>query len=167
MRFVGETWHPLLGAPSVMEEGAGVGLLVRALRLAAGPGCWPLVERVFRDMCGPRSGAAAARLFRILLQGLALGARRPLRLGFVGAPELSHDERSVMQMIAAAQSGDVHLLNATAAWLARPAAAGSVARAAAGLAELLAAQGALLCVPLPEDQLVQRPHSARIASVES
>lgn len=167
MRFVGETWHPLLGAPSAMEDGAGVGLLVRALRLAAGPGCWPLVERVFRDICGPGNGAAAARLFRILLQGLALGARRPLRLGFVGAPELSHDERSVMQMIAAAQSGDGFLLEATANWLARPAAAGSVARAASGLAELLAARGAVLSSALPDDQVVQRPLSARIASVES
>jgi hypothetical protein len=150
-----------------MEEGAGVGLLVRALRLAAGPGCWPLVERVFRDMCGPSSGAAAACLFRILLQGLALGARRPLRLGFVGAPELSHDEKAVMQMIAAAQAGDDHLLEATAIWLARPAAVASVARAASGLAELLAARGAVLSSVLLDDQAVQRPLSGRIASVES
>lgn len=155
MRVLGQTWQPA-GSASADADGAedGAALVVRALRLAAGPGCWPLVERMFRDVCGAGrgagrgagqgDGAAAACLFRILLQGLALGARRPLRLGFMGAPELTHDERSLLQVIAAAQAGNTALLDATAIWLARPAAASSVARAAAGFGELLAAHGTLL-----------------------
>ncbi len=148
MRVLGQTWQPMAGSASAEADGAA--LVVRALRLAAGPGCWPLVERMFRDVCGAGrgagqgDGAAAACLFRILLQGLALGARRPLRLGFMGAPELTHDERSLLQVIAAAQAGNTALLDATAIWLARPAAASSVARAAAGFGELLAAHGTLL-----------------------
>lgn len=165
MRFTGETWQPSPGTPGTVEDGAGVALVVRALRLAAGPGCWPLVERVFRDACGPGGGIAASCLFRILLQGLALGARRPLRLGFIGAPELSHDERALLQMVAAAQRGHTALLEASAIWLARPAGAASVARAASGLAELLALNGALL--PAAPVQAVQRPLSARIAAIES
>ncbi len=148
MRVLGQTWQSMAGPASADADGAedGAALVVRALRLAAGPGCWPLVERMFRDVCGPGpdGGAAAACLFRILLQGLALGARRPLRLGFMGAPELTHDERSLLQVIAAAQAGNTALLDATAIWLARPAAASSVARAAAGFGELLAAHGTLL-----------------------
>lgn len=148
MRVSGQTWQPAAGPPPADLDGAedGAALVVRALRLAAGPGCWPLVERMLRDACGSArdDGPAAACLFRILLQGLALGARRPLRLGFMGAPELTHDERSLLQVIAAAQAGDAALLEATAIWLARPAAAPSVARAAAGFGELLAAHGTLL-----------------------
>lgn len=157
MRVMGRTWQSVAAAASTDVDGPedGAALVVRALRLAAGPGCWPLVERMFRDVCGSGSrpgqgdGAAAACLFRILLQGLALGARRPLRLGFMGAPELTHDERSLLQVIAAAQAGDTALLDATATWLARPAAAPSVARAAAGFGELLAAHGALLAPGRP------------------
>ena len=93
--------------------------------------------------------------FRVLVQGLALGARRPLRLGFVGAPALTHDERALLQVIVAARLGDAALLEASAAWMVRPAAAPWVMRAAAGLAELL---------PPHADQ---RPLPARIASGES
>jgi hypothetical protein len=150
MRVVGQTWQPVARPASadVENDGDGAALVVRALRLAAGPGCWPLVERMFRDVCGPGGGpgdgTAACCLFRILLQGLALGARRPLRLGFMGAPELTHDERSLLQVVAAAQAGDAALLDATAIWLARPMAVASVARAAIGFAELLAARGVLV-----------------------
>ena len=144
MRFTGETWQPSPGAPIRVEDGAGVALVIRALRLAAGPGCWPLVERVFRDAYGPGDGAAATCLFRVLLQGLALGARRPLRLGFVGAPELSHDERSLLQVVAAAQGGDQVLLDAGIAWLVRPRFAGPVGRTVAELGRLMATRGAVL-----------------------
>lgn len=146
MHVMGQTWQPVAGSADVDGAEDGAALMVRALRLAAGPGCWPLVERMFRDLCGPGQGdgAAAACLFRILLQGLALGARRPLRLGFMGAPELTHDERSLLQVIAAAQAGDAALLDATAIWLARPMAVASVARAVTGFGELLAARGVLV-----------------------
>ena len=65
MRFTGETWQPSPGAPTRVEDGAGVALVIRALRLAAGPGCWPLVERVFRDACGPGGGIAASWVFAL------------------------------------------------------------------------------------------------------
>jgi len=130
MWFTGETWQPSPVAPGTVEDGVGAALVVRAVRLAAGLGCWALVEGVFRDACCAGGGIAASRLFLILLQGLALGARRPLRLGFIGAPELTHDERALLQMVAAAQRGDTALLEASAAWLAGPASAASVARAA-------------------------------------
>lgn len=170
MRLVEEMRHPT-GAPAAFAEAAlvadgGAGLVVSALRLATGPGCWPLVERGFRDVCGAARGKAASCVFRVLLQGLALGARRPLRLGFLGAPGISPDERSLLQMIAAAQHGELFLVEASARWLVRPSAAGSVARAAVHFAELLAADGARVTSDLPADA-VQRPPSARIAAAGS
>ena len=142
--------HPTRGtsrsadAVPVTRDETGIVLVVRALRLAAGPGCWPLVGRAFRDAYGPGDGVVAACLFRILLQGLALGARRPLRLGFVGAPELTHDERSLVQVIAAAQGDDRSLLDSGIVWLVRPRFAASVARTATELGRLMAANGANL-----------------------
>lgn len=131
------------GVPAARQE-AGVALVVRAVRLAAGPGCWPLIDRAFRDAYGRRDGVAAACLFRILLQGLALGARRKLRLGFPGVPELTPDERALVQLIAAAQGGDRMLLEAALLWLARPGFAGPVARTARELGRLMAANGTVL-----------------------
>jgi hypothetical protein len=113
------------------------------------------VQRLFRDAYGAPEGRAATCLFRVLLQGLALGARRPLRLGLVGVPAFTHDECAVLQVIAAARQGDTALLEARVAWLVRPVAARPVARAAIGLAELL---------PAHADQ---RPSPARIAAGES
>lgn len=123
---------------------AGVALVVGALRLAAGPDCWPLIGRAFRDAYGPDDGVTAACLFHVLLQGLALGARRKLRLGLPGAATLTPDERAVVQLIAAAQAGDQGLLEAGLLWLVRLRAAGSVARTACALGRLMAANGTLL-----------------------
>lgn len=166
MRMVEESCWPAGRSDGPVAAEVGAGPLVRALRLAAGPGCWPLIGRAFRDICGPVCGTAACHLFRVLLQGLALGARRPLRLGFVGAPELTHDERAVLQMIAAAQRDHIDLVTASARWLARPAVADALARTAFELAEVLAANGLRLSAELPV-YTRQRPPAGLIAAVES
>lgn len=143
-------------AASLGAREAGNGApLVQALRLAAGAGCWPRVELVFHGACGTSGRTEAACLFRVLLQGLALGARRPLRLGFAGQRGVTHDERALLQLIEAAGQGDAALVEAGVAWLVRPAAATTVTRAAAGLAALLARHPG------------QRPSPARIVSSES
>ncbi len=152
--------------PEADRAAAATALFLRALRLAALAGCWPLVERAFRDACGAGESRAAACLLRILLQGLALGARRPLRLGMPGMAAPSHDEAALLQLIAAAQHGERALLEAGASWLARPVAATTLACAARGLGEVLAQAGAVLPAPQP-DQAVQRPLSGRIAAAAS
>lgn len=130
---------------------AGRRALIRAFRLAAA-GCWTRAERSVREACEPQVAAEAGRLLRVLLQGLALGARRPLRAGLVGQPELTVDERALLQLVAAAAEDDAALRDASAAWLVRPVAAVAVARAAGRLGTLL------------ERHAVQRPVPGRIAS---
>ncbi|GIK96739.1 MAG: hypothetical protein BroJett029_09480 [Alphaproteobacteria bacterium] len=132
------------------EDGGDLAL-IRALRLAAA-GCWTRAERSVGEACEPPAAGEAGRLLRVLLQGLALGARRPLRAGLVGQPDLTADERALLQLVAAAADHDKWLLEASVCWLVRPAAAATVKCAAGRL-------GALL-----RHHAVQRPLPERIAS---
>lgn len=170
MHVAAEPGRRLADPPEAIpgREGAGAGaaLVLRALRQAALTGCWPRVELAFRDACGAADSRAAACLLRVLLQGLARGARRPLRAGLPGTPAPSHDESALLQLIAAAQHGEAARLAAGACWLARPVGAGTLAAAAHGLGAVLARSGVVL--PRPRsDQAVQRPLSGRIAAAAS
>lgn len=118
----------------------GVTPFLRALRLAAGSGCWPLAECVLGEACG-RQGAAAARLLQVLVQILALGVRRPIRLGFVAGSEITHDERVLLQAMTAARNGDPELLAGSLVWLLRPRFAEPAARILTELSRLLDTDG--------------------------
>lgn len=157
-----------MAAPPGREAGKGAGadaaaLVIHALRVAAGFGCRPLVERGLRDVCGAAEGRTASCLLRVLVQALALGARRKLRLGLPGAPGLSHDEVAILQMIAAAQHGERALLDAGASWLVRAATAPILIAIVEGLGDTLARAGLVLPAS-GRAQAVQRPPSARIAA---
>lgn len=119
----------------------GVTLFLRALRLAAGSGCWPLAECVLAEACGGRESAAAVRLLQVLVQILAVGVRRPIRLGFVAGVETTHDERVLLQAMAAARTGDPALLAGSLAWLLRPRFAEPAGRILTELSRLLDSGG--------------------------
>lgn len=119
------------------EPSEGVTPFLRALRLAAGSGCWPLAECVLAEACGGRESAAAARLLQVLVQILALGVRRPIRLGFVAGSDVTHDERVLLQAMASARDGDPELLAGSLTWLLRPRFVEPAARILTELSRLL------------------------------
>lgn len=109
-------------------------LLIAALRChAAGAGCDLL--GFFDLVLGPRAAPAAACALAGFARVLLAHARRPPRLGAVGAPP-TPDEMAAARLVGAVRGGDVVLAQAALLWLVRPEGRARLLAAAAHLARL-------------------------------
>lgn len=122
-------------------------LLVRAWRLimARGVEC-PLVTHEFRCACGAEGGEVFGA-FCTFLCALACSQRRCLLVNPPGEPRLTADESRMLTLIAAAQNGCPHLLEAQLAWLARRPLRRTLEQSVRELGALL--QARQLRLPLP------------------
>lgn len=78
-------------------------LLVWALRaIAVGHGDCPLIAQTFARACGPMGGHALQAYFA-LVKFIGMSGRRRLRVHVPGCPRVSHDERTIVGIVAAAQ----------------------------------------------------------------
>lgn len=83
----------------------GEHLIVWAFRaFAKGRDC-PVVRREFDHGCGARAGEAFGAM-RVFVQQWAMQGRRPLVLAPPGGLILARDERTLLNLFAAAQAGD-------------------------------------------------------------
>jgi hypothetical protein len=126
----------------------GEHLLVRSWRrIAAERTDCPSVSRAFEHTCG-EDAAEVLATFCTFLRALAYAGRRLLRVGHPGCASLTRDERQLLTIIAAAQSGDDALFTAHLCWLARVELRPALTIATGALGTALAMHGYLL--PLPE-----------------
>jgi hypothetical protein len=80
-------------------------------KIVMGYGGCPLIAREFSLLCGEDGGEVLATL-HTFLQALAYAGRRRLEVGYPGYTSLTVDERKMLVLIAAAQSGDATRLEA-------------------------------------------------------
>jgi hypothetical protein len=89
-------------------------------KIVMGYGGCPLIGREFSLLCGEDGGEVLATL-HTFLQALGYAGRRRLEVGYPGYTSLTVDERKMLVLIAAAQSGDATRLEAHLRILARAA----------------------------------------------
>jgi hypothetical protein len=89
-------------------------------KIVMGYGGCPLIAREFSLLCGEDGGEVLATL-HTFLQALGYAGRRRLEVGYPGYTSLTVDERKMLVLIAAAQSGDATRLEAHLRILARAA----------------------------------------------
>lgn len=82
-------------------------LLVWSLRACA-TGRWPcaMLEREYRDACGPAGAAEARSALRAFAKALETQSRRTIVLGAPGGVAVTADEQRLLAVYAAAQAGD-------------------------------------------------------------
>lgn len=99
--------------------GEGGRLLIEATRrLAVGREQCRLTLQAF-DVTFPGDGREMLATFRVFLQAVAYASRRRLRVGLPGTMCLLPDEKLLLGLIAAAQTGDRSLLDDYLCWLTR------------------------------------------------
>ena len=136
----------------LFDDLAGVGyggrLLIEASRriAAGGEGCRLTLQEFAAAF--PGDGPEVLATFRVFLQAVAHAGRRKLRVARLGSPLLLPDERLLLALITAAQSGDRSLLDDYLCWLTRAdRRMTAVTIAACALATALAAHGQWLLSP--------------------
>lgn len=131
-----------------MDGRRGGRVLIDALRrMATGHDTCRLILGEFAAAF-PGDGPEIFATFRVFLQAVAHAGRRKLRVAAPGSTQLSPDEKLLLALIAAAQSGDQSLLDGYVSWLTRADRRMSVVAIAVGaLATALGAHGQWLAEP--------------------
>lgn len=118
-------------------------------RITFGQAECPLLVREFLEACGPE-GAEVFMTLRVFLHALGAACPYRLSLGMPGGSTLTRDERRVLTLLAAAQTGDGALFEHSLDALARREWRHVVAMAGNALAKALAVNGLHVRPPLAE-----------------
>jgi hypothetical protein len=129
--------------------GTGARMLIHGVRrMAFGGDSCPITRREFAAALGASADDALAA-FRCFFRAVAAFGRRRLAIGFPGAGTVTHDERLLVAVFAAAQANEQDRLAAHLRWLTAGGEHRVLAATAAVIGKALAAAGHDLAPPAP------------------